>query len=55
MEKLAVRNGEIPAVYCNRRYALRNPSIAELTACFDLNINIDKGVRILRVTFGILP
>jgi thioredoxin reductase (NADPH) len=55
MEKLAVRNGEIPVVYCNRRYVLRNPSIAELTACLDLNINIDKGVRILRVTFGILP
>jgi thioredoxin reductase (NADPH) len=45
MEKLAVRNGEIPVVYCNRRYVLRNPSIAELTACLDLNINIDKGVR----------
>lgn len=26
MEKLAVRNGEIPVVYCNRRYVLRNPS-----------------------------
>jgi thioredoxin reductase (NADPH) len=45
MERLAVRNGEIPVVYCNRRYVLRNPSIAELTACLDLNINIDKGVR----------
>ncbi|HEX3471826.1 MAG TPA: FAD-dependent oxidoreductase [Silvibacterium sp.] len=45
MEKLAVRNGEIPVVYCNRRYVLRNPSIAELAACLDLNINIDKGVR----------
>jgi thioredoxin reductase (NADPH) len=45
MEKLAVRNGEIPVVYCNRRYVLRNPSIAELTACLDLNINIDKSVR----------
>ncbi len=45
MEKLAVRSGEIPVVYCNRRYVLRNPSIAELTACLDLNINIDKGVR----------
>jgi thioredoxin reductase (NADPH) len=47
MEKLAVRGGEIPVVYCNRRYVLRNPSIAELAACLDLNINIniDKGVR----------
>jgi thioredoxin reductase (NADPH) len=45
MEKLAVRNGEIPVVYCNRRYVLRNPSIAELAACLDLNINIGKGVR----------
>ncbi len=45
LEKLAVRNGEIPVVYCNRRYVLRNPSIAELAACLDLNINIDKGVR----------
>lgn len=45
MERLAVRNGEIPVVYCNRRYVLRNPSTAELTACLDLNISIDKSVR----------
>jgi thioredoxin reductase (NADPH) len=45
MEKLAVRSGEIPLVYCNSRYVLRNPSIAELAACLDLNINIDRGVR----------
>ena len=45
MEQLAVRNSEIPVVYCNRRYVLRNPSISELTACLDLNINVDKGVR----------
>src|ERR1700726_2140381 len=45
MEKLDVRNGDIPVVYCNRRYVLRNPSIAELAACLDLNINIGKGVR----------
>jgi thioredoxin reductase (NADPH) len=45
MEKLAVRSGEIPVVYCNRRYVLRNPSIAELAACLDLNINVAKGVR----------
>jgi thioredoxin reductase (NADPH) len=45
MEKLDVRNGDIPVVYCNRRYVLRNPSIAELAACLDLNINIDKSVR----------
>jgi thioredoxin reductase (NADPH) len=45
MEKLAVRSGEIWVVYCNRRYVLRNPSIAELAACLDLNINIDKSVR----------
>ena len=44
-EKLAVRNSEIPVVYCNSRYVLRNPSIAELAACLDLNINVDKGVR----------
>ena len=45
MEKLAVRNGEIPVVYCSRRYVLRNPSIAKLATFLDLNINIDKGVR----------
>ena len=45
MEQLAVRNSEIPVVYCNRRYVLRNPSIGELAACLDLNINVDKGVR----------
>ncbi len=45
MEKLAVRNSEIPVVYCNDRYVLRNPSIAELTQCLDLNINADKSVR----------
>jgi thioredoxin reductase (NADPH) len=45
MEQLAVRNSEIPVVYCNRRYVLRNPSIAELAVCLDLNINVDKGVR----------
>ncbi len=45
MEKLAVRSGEIPVVYCKRRYVLRNPSIAELAACLDLNINVAKGVR----------
>jgi thioredoxin reductase (NADPH) len=44
-EKLAVRSSEIPAVYCNNRYVLRNPSIAELAACLDLNINVEKGVR----------
>jgi thioredoxin reductase (NADPH) len=44
-EKLAVRSSELPAVYCNNRYVLRNPSIAELAACLDLNINVDKGVR----------
>src|SRR5580693_2667841 len=45
MEQLAVRNSEIPVVYCNRRYVLRNPSITELAVCLDLNINIAKGVR----------
>jgi thioredoxin reductase (NADPH) len=45
IEKLAVRDAEIPVVYCNRRYVLRDPSIAELAACLDLNISIDKGVR----------
>src|SRR6202041_1004705 len=45
MEKLDVRHGDIPVVYCNRRYVLRNPSIAELATCLDLNINIDKSIR----------
>jgi len=45
MEKLAVRNSEIPIAYCNNRYVLRNPSIAELAQCLDLNINTDKSVR----------
>jgi thioredoxin reductase (NADPH) len=45
MEELAVRNSEIPVVYCNRQFVLRNPSISELAACLDLNINVDKGVR----------
>jgi thioredoxin reductase (NADPH) len=45
MDKLAVREGEIPVVYCNSRYVLRNPSIAELAACLDLNINTDRSVR----------
>jgi thioredoxin reductase (NADPH) len=45
MEKIAVRNSEIPVVYCNNRYVLRNPSIAELAQCLDLNINTDKSVR----------
>jgi thioredoxin reductase (NADPH) len=45
MEQLAVRNSEIPVVYCNRRYVLRNPSISELAVCLDLNINVGKGVR----------
>jgi thioredoxin reductase (NADPH) len=52
MEKLAIRSGEIPVVYCNRRYVLRNPSIAELAACLDLNINIDKSVRDVLVIGG---
>jgi thioredoxin reductase (NADPH) len=45
MEKLAVQSSEIPVVYCNNRYVLRNPSIAELAQCLDLNINTDKSVR----------
>jgi len=45
MDKLAVRNSEIPVVYCNGRYVLRNPSIADLAGCLDLNISVDKGVR----------
>jgi thioredoxin reductase (NADPH) len=45
MEKLAVRNSEISVVYCNNRYVLRNPSIAELAQCLDLNINTHKTVR----------
>src|SRR3984957_17925917 len=53
MEKLAVRNSEIPVVYCTRRYVLRDPSIVELAACLDLNINVDKGVRDLLVIGGV--
>lgn len=47
VDKLAIRSGEIPVVYCNNRYVLRNPSISELAACLDLNLSIDndKGVR----------
>ena len=45
MEQLAVRNSEMPVVYCNRRYVLRNPSISELAVCLDLNINVGKGDR----------
>ena len=52
MERLAVRNSEIPVVYCNNHYVLRNPSIADLAACLDLNINIDKGVRDVLVIGG---
>jgi thioredoxin reductase (NADPH) len=52
LEKLAIRNSEIPVVYCNNRYVLRNPSVGELAACLDLNINIDKGVRDVLVIGG---
>jgi thioredoxin reductase (NADPH) len=52
MEKLAVRNSEIPVVYCNNRYVLRNPSIGDLAACLDLNINVGKGVRDVLVIGG---
>jgi thioredoxin reductase (NADPH) len=47
MDKLEVRKSEIPVVYCNNRYVLRNPSIVELASCLDLNIdtNSDKSVR----------
>jgi thioredoxin reductase (NADPH) len=45
MEKLAVRDSEIPVVYCNNRYVLHNPSIAELAQCLDLNVDTDKSVR----------
>jgi thioredoxin reductase (NADPH) len=52
MEKLAVRNSETPVVYCNNRYVLRNPSIGDLAACLDLNINVGKGVRDVLVIGG---
>jgi thioredoxin reductase (NADPH) len=52
MEKLAVRSSETPVVYCNNRYVLRNPSIGELAACLDLNINVGKGVRDVLVIGG---
>jgi thioredoxin reductase (NADPH) len=45
MEKLCVRNSEIPVAYCNNRYVLRNPSLSELAQCLDLNIDADKSVR----------
>jgi thioredoxin reductase (NADPH) len=45
MKKLCVRTSEIPVVYCNDRYVLRNPSISELAHCLDLNIDADKSVR----------
>src|SRR3981189_3565351 len=45
MESLAVRNSEIPVVYCNNRYVLRNPSISGLSPCLVQNMNIDKSVR----------
>ena len=45
MEKLSVRQSELPVVYCNNRYVMRNPSIAELAQCLDMNINPDKSVR----------
>jgi thioredoxin reductase (NADPH) len=45
LEKLAVRNSELPVVYCNNRYILRNPTIVELAQCLDLNINLDRSVR----------
>jgi thioredoxin reductase (NADPH) len=45
MEKLSVRPSELPVVYCNNRYVMRNPSIAELAQCLDMNINPDKSVR----------
>src|SRR5260370_32095070 len=44
MEKLDVRNGDIPVVYCIRRYVLRNPTIAELSRCLNLNMHIHKSV-----------
>jgi thioredoxin reductase (NADPH) len=49
MDKLCVRSSEIPVVYCNNRYILRNPSIGELAQCLDLNISTDKRVHDLVV------
>src|SRR5580692_1181793 len=45
MEKLSVRQSELPVVYCNNRYVMRNPSITELAQCLDMNINPDKSMR----------
>ncbi|MGA7159133.1 MAG: FAD-dependent oxidoreductase [Acidobacteriaceae bacterium] len=45
MEKLAVHSNDIPVVYCNNRYVLRNPSISELAQCLDMNIGADKSLR----------
>lgn len=45
LEKLSVHGSEIPVVYCNNRYVLRNPSLSELAQCLDLNISDDKSVR----------
>jgi len=44
MDRLCVKHSEIPVVYCNNRYVLRNPSINELAQCLDLNIDADKSV-----------
>ncbi len=45
VQKLSVNHSEIPVVYCNNRYVLRNPSISELAQCLDLNIETDKSIR----------
>jgi thioredoxin reductase (NADPH) len=45
IQKLSVKDSEIPVVYCNNRYVLRSPSISELAECLDLNIETDKSVR----------
>jgi thioredoxin reductase (NADPH) len=45
IERLGVSHNDFPVAYCNNRYVLRNPSIAELASYLDLSINTDKSVR----------
>src|SRR5579883_2158432 len=45
IQSLSVRDGEIPVVYCNNRYVLRNPSIADLAQCLDMNVSADRTTR----------
>ena len=41
LDRFEVKASEVPVVVCNARNVLRNPSIAELTNCLGLNVNVD--------------